>query len=957
MRILCGVFDDYRKKDPMQIRSILLACLLFSSVALAQESFSSAPLDTVLGYLGMTESSFVSDRTWADDDTFLLPKIRECLSSPLAAYRITKDFERSLPSSVSEAGLVNQMAVFLNAPCPDIVCKDIDAQLAASKPTAVDPFEPMLSAFALAEGYRSQAFAKLSPAEQQTLLLAAPMWFGDKDMPGYDSLRGCIQRSFGSPVDTTSKADADTVLSLLPRINRDALSAAVYAFARGLAMTVKNWKITKSPFSVTSTPGVDGLVLVARDTPYGKFVLGGSGPNTYTGDFALIIDLGGDDRYVTRVGGAVAGIGHPISAVIDMGGDDQYISDRLVNQGCGVLGIGGLVDVGHGDDEYRGSSFCQGASFCGAGFLFDDGGNDTYRADIFAQGAAVCGVAVLTEGEGRTLYDLGMYGQGFASTFGAAGLVDNGGNDVYRAGGLQTHAPLRPEDYRSFAQGFAIGSRPRGGGGFAMLHDKSGNDFYNAEVYAQGVGYWYSLGALIDDAGNDAYDAAQYSQGAGIHLAAGVLEDGGGDDRYGSRFGPGQAGAHDLAVAMFYEHGGDDQYTISGGQGMAINNSAALFYDAAGNDNYNVIETDLGQGGVREARGFGNLGVFVDAEGRDVYSVPARKDSTLWFNGVYGMGYDVSNFAVHPREAAVPDTLVPADTLRSIEDLFKDAAKWEVTDNRALVRRARQALKAKGIPAVQWVVSHKLNTMESLDQRAMVELFKVYPDSAGPYLVAALDSADHQTRRNVTAILGEMKWKPAVKPMIAKLHDPSYEHLRRLLLNALGDIGDTTATGTLIEFASSPRERERITAVVSLGKVADPRGYSAIFERLSDSLYTIRSAAIYAVAAQNEDVLPSLQEEMSTDDTQRLETLLLAASELGKRWSSNDTLKKNSGKLTSLVRRYADYPDMRVRASALAACSQVMNAKDVEKLARDFEKSTDPVVRARVRQVELKLKK
>ena len=62
--------------------------------------------------------------------------------------------------------------------------------------------------------------------------------------------------------------------------------------------------------------------------------------------------------------------------------------------------------------------------------------------------------------------------------------------------------------------GFAIGSRPRGAGGFALLHDKSGNDFYNGEVYAQGVGYWYSLGALIDDAGNDVYDATQYAQGA-----------------------------------------------------------------------------------------------------------------------------------------------------------------------------------------------------------------------------------------------------------------------------------------------------------------------------------------------------------------------------------------------------------------------------------------------------------
>jgi hypothetical protein len=940
----------------LRTRWATIFLLVSAASALGQTTFNSAQLDTALGYLGMTESSFVSDRCWADDDTFLLPRIRDCLSSPLAAYRVTKEFEAAVPSSVSEAGLVDHMAAFLNAPCPEIVRKDIDAQLAAAKPTAVDPFEPMLSGFALAEGYRAQAFGKLSTAEQQTLLLAAPLWFGDKDMPGYDSLRGCLQRSFGAAFDTSSKADADTVLTLLAKVNRDALSASVYAFARGLALSVENWKYTKSPFSVTQCPGVDGLVLATRDTPYGKFVLGGSGPNTYTGDFALIIDLGGDDLYLNRAGGAAALIGHPVSAVIDMAGNDHYISSKLVNQGCGVMGLGALVDLGKGDDEYRGSSFCQGAGFCGAGFLFDDGGDDTYRADIFAQGAAVCGVAVLTEGDGRTLYDLGMYGQGFASTFGAGALTDNGGNDVYRAGGLQTHAPLRPEDYRSFAQGFAIGSRPRGGGGFALLHDKSGNDFYNAEVYAQGVGYWYSLGALIDDSGNDAYDATQYSQGAGIHLAAGVLEDGAGDDRYGSRFGPGQGGAHDLAVAMFYEHGGDDQYTISGGQGMAINNSAALFYDAAGNDVYNTIEPDLGQGGVREGRGFGNLGLFVDAEGRDVYSDSGKRDSTLWFSGVYGLGQDVPHRVLSPREITPPDTLVPSDTLRSVEDLFKDASKWEVTDNRALVRRARQALKAKGLTAVRWVAANKLGTLESLEQRAIVELFKAYPDTAGPYLVAALDSPDRPTRRNVTTIVGEMKWKPAVQPLIAKLRVPDYQHLHRLLLNALGDIGDSTATKTLVEFAASPVERERITAVVSLGKIGDPRGFDTMLDRLSDSLYTVRSAAVYAVAAQNVAILPDLRDELTTDDSHRLHDLLLAASELGKRWSANEDLKKNSGRLASVIRKFVDHPDQQVGASALVACSQVMSMRDLEKLKKPFENSADPVVKADLRQVERKLK-
>ena len=94
------------------------------------------------------------------------------------------------------------------------------------------------------------------------------------------------------------------------------------------------------------------------------------------------------------------------------------------------------------------------------------------------------------------------------------------------------------------ALGFAIGARPRAGGGIGVLYDRSGNDFYNAEIYAQGTSYWYSLGMLIDERGQDIYNATQYAQGAGVHLSIGYLCDGAGDDSYHSRFGPGQGGAH-----------------------------------------------------------------------------------------------------------------------------------------------------------------------------------------------------------------------------------------------------------------------------------------------------------------------------------------------------------------------------------------------------------------------------
>ncbi|MBI5059518.1 HEAT repeat domain-containing protein [candidate division KSB1 bacterium] len=935
----------------MMINRLPVLCLALSLAAwcvagLRAQSLP-AELDSALNFAGLTVADFASDRMWAEDDTFLLPKIRESLESPISAYKVAHELAAASPVDVSAAGLVNKLMGFIDAELPEVVTRDIDAQLAAAKSHLIDPFEPMLSAFALAEGYRAQAFGGLSVAEQQALLLAIPLWFEDEDLASDDTLKGSIHRALGVAVDTSQQVTSDSVLTLLSLVNRQALAAAAYALARGTALTAAAWEKQASPFMTAAAPGVEGLVLATRATPYGTFVMGGGGPNVYSGDFAFIIDLGGDDRYVRRVASAVGQIGHGVSAVIDVKGNDAYVSGSMCDQACAILGVAALADLS-GDDIYRAGAFSQSAAFCGASFLFDSNGDDTYRAGIFSQSASVCGVSVLSDGNGRDLYDAYHSCQAFASTFAVAALVEGGGNDCYRAGGFETHAPLRPEDYRSFAQGFAIGSRPRGGGGFALLRDLSGNDFYNAEIYAQGVGYWYSLGALLDEGGNDAYDATQYSQGSGIHLAAGVLEDLSGDDRYGSRFGPGQGGAHDLAVGMLYDHTGDDQYISSGGHGMAITNSGALFIDGRGNDLYAVSEPDFGQGAVRPARSFGNLGVFVDGEGKDTY-VNGGADSSLWFQGIYAVGYDVPRDSTTPREAQPDVKFVAEDTTRSLADLFREAALWEVTDNREKVRRARLALNEKA-GAIPWVGEHKLGTNDALERRAITELFKTKPDAASPFLEQALNSADRWKQRNALVIYGELKYKPAVPLVISKLADGGYARVRPAILTTLGDLGDTSATLKLIPFASSTVERERIAAVASLGKLQDPRGFDAILERVVDPAYTVRSAAIMAIAAQDTRVLLRLEQEFSLRETDRLETLLLACGLLAERWKTDDKLKQDLKLIAPTVKRYLDHPEPRVQGAALVATAQVTEATPFRKLSARFAGAPDPVLRARLAQ-------
>jgi len=87
---------------------------------------------------------------------------------------------------------------------------------------------------------------------------------------------------------------------------------------------------------------------------------------------------------------------------------------------------------------------------------------------------------------------------------GGVGLLwDRGGDDSYAAAGL-VDAYDRGGGV-SMAQGAATGLRTMLGGGAGILRDDSGNDHYEAQMFAQGTGYYYGVGLLWDRGGADHY--------------------------------------------------------------------------------------------------------------------------------------------------------------------------------------------------------------------------------------------------------------------------------------------------------------------------------------------------------------------------------------------------------------------------------------------------------------------
>ena len=539
--------------------------------------------------------------------------------------------------------------------------------------------------------------------------------------------KGKWQREFDVPFDSTRDTGSDRILDIMKKLDLDELLQAgmiAVPVAQTIARNIAETGYQNDPIPYTVN-GVTGDVVYYADTEWGKFIIGGTADNTYNGNFAAIIDLGGNDTYRGRCAGAIGELGKPYSMLIDLSGDDYYDSNDLdVSHGAGFLGIGILIDR-NGNDTYRSGGYSQGAGMFGIGFHVDHNGADDRRGRFFMQGAGHCGVGVLIDTgdkDSDDRYLASTWAQGFAGTYGYGLLFDDGGDDTYRTGGTFYHAPLLPHDYQSFSGGFAMGWRPRAGGGIGMLYDKGdGNDFYDAEVMSLGSSYWYSIGMLVDGGGNDNYSLAQYGMGVGIHLSLGALYDMGGDDQYHSRNGVVGATAHDLSIGLMVDASGDDFYIVGDGWGGSLTNSYGLFIDKLGNDLYATKgAAGFSFGKARWARGFAGAAIFLDLEGTDIYPKGvAAKDSSIWIETGWGIGIDLPREVKSETEETFEDVEPTAeDSAKSITKLYELTIQWEVGSAREEVSRSRKALLAKGLPVLDFLI----NGPKILDKDAITNL-------------------------------------------------------------------------------------------------------------------------------------------------------------------------------------------------------------------------------------------
>ncbi len=669
-----------------------------------------------------------------------------------------------------------------------------------------------------------QATAKLPADKQRLLLESLPQWATEEPSIKFEFV-------------TKAMAPQKDILEMLDHVELRVLFEAAEKLSKEVGRLLPELRREAS-----KATWVGFLKFKLGDM---AVVIAGVGDDVHRDrDARLVIDLGGNDRYYGRAG---AGVGYAALS-IDCAGDDHYkLPD--VGAGCGLLGIGFAYDLG-GHDNFRAKSLAFGCGLAGVGLFFKDGGDDSYQSETLTQGFGEFGIGLMIDTRGTDLYNADLYAQGSARTAGAGWLVDQGGDDTYRAGGRILNSPLFADVHYSFAQGYGGGYREDTGGvggGAGLLTDGGGDDAYLAETYAQGASYWYSLGTLYDAAGKDTYSAYHYAQASAMHMCAAYLFELGGDDSYIVNFGAAHAIGHDYGTAFLFDRAGNDVYAARDTRpGLGNANGLGMFLDAAGEDRYSG---PAGSGNA--ARSSGSLGVFADLDGPDQYR-DGLADGEAAARESWGVAYDLESKPVSPTDPDNPAdaTPIPGSTPKpddkAMAALYTKATQWGVGTAQKEVREATNSLIAIGIPALEWMIKERLATASRLEQRAFVEVANaIGPD--GRLLVAMKIASENEAEARVALNVSIDANAKEAAPYVPKaLKVPG---LQRLAARAAGVTMSKESVADLNLLAASQNDKlAALNAVIALGQISDPQGAGTGQALLLSEDLPLRKAAIQLVA-------------------------------------------------------------------------------------------------------------
>jgi len=541
-------------------------------------------------------------------------------------------------------------------------------------------------------------------------------------------------------------------------------------------------------------------------TDLGLVEIGGTGNDRYEKSATLIIDLGGNDLYL---GEMASGTDGRCAIILDLDGNDLYLGEDYT-QGSGLWGIGILYDLA-GDDLYRARHYSQGSGLFGIGLLIDLNGHDNYLGERFVQAASGWGWGGLIDIRGEDTYKCHHSGQAYAQVLGISSLCDLNGNDRYMSG-LRTPDPREPDMNQSFSQGFAMGMRNLAAGGFAILADGSGNDFYQSQYFGQGASYWMGIGILYDENGKDTYMARRYAQGAGIHFSLGLLMDAAGND-HTSSWGVSQGCGHDYGIGIMINETGDDTYVSDWlSMGASEANGVGIFVDNSGDDGYET-RSGMAVGHFIESRRAGGVGLFIDAGGRDRYSQKGS-DNSVWGSNRWSVGIDEDSSGISGLN------ILPPEHISTINEEAERIRVEEKTHLSGILTRSEEMPYPLNIEGMLSVASH-WGLEQGIPEKAKEKLLSMDPKKTVPAVVNLLGTPSIGSLIFMNGFFKIHAFQ-AMKELIKKIGDPD-SIVRSRAFHHLGELKDSRAIEYCVDALNDPSWRVRSSAIRALGEILSKR--------------------------------------------------------------------------------------------------------------------------------------
>lgn len=639
---------------------------------------------------------------------------------------------------------------------------------------------------------------------------------------------------------------------------------------------------------------IDQLKTTVLQTNLGKIAIGGKGNDVYEGDFAMIIDFGGDDVYLCSNKDKSMAIRRPISIIIDYSGNDTYKSGDYGLAGT-AFGISLLVDY-LGDDKYLAGNVSLGSSVFGFALLNDLSGNDSYTSNSYTQGSAFLGIGLFIDKSGNDVYVSESYSQGFAGVGGFAILSDNSGNDNYLAKGGKIDN-LRYEDRQiCFSQGASLGSRPIASGGIGLLIDNAGNDTYKCDIFGQGSAYWFGLAALLDDSGNDKYIAHQYAQGSGVHFGFGFLFDYLGDDYYQS-FGVSQGCGHDIALGTLLDFAGNDKYiseSLSLGGGNA--NALSIFIDFKGNDAYITNNSSNTMGFSDFRRGFGMPAIFADTEGEDIYQDTVLND-TVSQKSSFGFFidsdfYHVQNSKIDGNDSPKDDKVKPFG--KNLDELFLEASASALDRQPYVISAIKEIAKAKesAFTILDGFIESQYPRERLAVEEIIFEMAQIDTKTIEKYLARKISEAKHPASSVALKQAGRLKLKNLENEITRQFSNNDWR-IREAAASAYIDIEGSKYDSAFAQLIDDSNIIVRAKVAYSIGKKPVSDSLLLFKSLLKDPYFTVRFNAIQGLK-DSKYISPEMILELIDTDLESKEMADLLEIFAGTKLSKGDNKKLKS---------------------------------------------------------------